>query len=290
MVKIDKNIRKIHKIPSGCYERYLALNNAGGRCLHQAGVGYAGISELVAGYQICNGEPLPRHMVIFTNAGHGYIATRQREYRVSAGELIVVPAGSEVIFGIEDVKWDIVWFYLKPIERWQQLQARGIWLRETELMDKINRVSEWVMNELQAIEHGAGEISLAEKYSELLLALITSSFGMIPGVDEDALNTRLNEMVYKIQNSLNRKWSIKNMALEMKLTPITLQRLIKKRFNTTARQLLISLRMKQAEVMLKNSGYPLKIIAEQLGYSDEFIFSSAFRRHHGISPGAYRRR
>ncbi|MCF6176300.1 MAG: AraC family transcriptional regulator [Victivallaceae bacterium] len=289
-MKIDKNIRKIHKIPSLCRERYLVLDNEGGDILVQAGINHAGISELVAGYQICDGEPLQRHMVIFTNAGHGYIATRQREYRVSAGELLIVPAGDEVIFGVEGAKWDIVWFYLKPIERWQQLQARGIWLCKTELIEKINRVSEWVLNEFQALEHGAGDVSLAEKYSELLLALMTTSFGMISGIANSILNLRLNELVYKIQQSLNKKWSIEVMAAEMKLTPITLQRLIKKRFNTTARQLLIGFRMKQAELMLKNSGYPLKIIAEQLGYSNEFVFSSAFRRHHGISPGAYRGR
>jgi AraC-like DNA-binding protein len=147
------------------------------------------------------------------------------------------------------------------------------------------------MEELQALSHGAGDINLADKYSDLLLTLLTDSFGITPGAGyESEINVRLHEMLYIVQNSLNCKWSLADMASEMKLTPITLQRMIKKRFNITAHQLLISFRMRQAEIMLRNSEYPLKVIAEQVGYSDAFIFSSAFRRIHGISPGMYRRR
>jgi AraC-like DNA-binding protein len=291
MVKIDKSIRKIHNIPIECNERFLVLDNEGGQALRQVGVSYAGVSKLVAGYQVCGGLPLQRHMVIFTNSGQGYVATSQHEYRVNAGEIIIVPVGGEVIFGVEGTHWDITWFYLHPIDCWRQLQTRGIWLEQTELIQRINMVMEWTMAELQALSHDAGDINLADKYSKLLIVLLTSSFGIIPSVGADSeINIRLNELLYNVQNSLNYKWSLAQMATEIKLTPITLQRLIKKRFNTTAHQLLIDFRMRQAEIMLKNSGYPLKVIADQLGYSDEFIFSTAFRHYHNISPGAYRKR
>lgn len=291
MVKIDKSIRKIHNIPRECDERYLTLDNEGGRVLSQAGICYAGISKLVMGYQVCVGVPIKRHMVIFTNAGHGYIAHRQYEYRVKAGDIITVPAGTEVIYGVEGAKWNIVWFYLTPIERWQQLQARGIWSEHSDAIQRIDTVMEWTMEELQALSHSAGDINLADKYSELLLTLLTDSFGITPGAEyENEINVRLNDMLSVVQNSLNCKWSLADMASEIKLTPITLQRMIKKRFNTTAHQLLISLRMRQAEIILRNSEYPLKIIAEQVGYSDEFSFASAFKSIHSIAPGTYRRR
>lgn len=289
MVKIDKNIRKIHNIPIECNERFLPLDTDGGRALRQFGVTYAGVSKLVKGYQICSGFPPQRHMVILSNAGQGYVATRQAEYQVGAGEIIIVPAGLEVIFGVEGEHWDITWFYLQHSDCWHQLQTRGVWLDQTELVPRIDMVMEWTMVELQALSHGAGELMLADKYSKLLIALLTSSFGIVPGGGYDSeINIRLNEMFYKIQNSLSRKWLLAQMATEMKLTPITLQRLIKKRFNTTAHQLLIGFRMGQAEIMLKNSSYPLKVVAEQLGYRDEFIFSSAFKACRGISPKKYR--
>jgi AraC family transcriptional regulator of arabinose operon len=46
--------------------------------------------------------------------------------------------------------------------------------------------------------------------------------------------------------------------------------------------------MDQAKMLLTNTSYPLKIIADKLDYSDEFVFSNAFKRKFGISPKDFR--
>lgn len=44
-----------------------------------------------------------------------------------------------------------------------------------------------------------------------------------------------------------------------------------------------------ARLLLKTQ-VPLRSIASQVGYTSEFAFANAFKRTHGLAPGAYRRR
>jgi len=53
---------------------------------------------------------------------------------------------------------------------------------------------------------------------------------------------------------------------------------------------LTELRMSRAEDALARTGAPLATIARNVGYSNEFAFATAFRRHSGSSPGQWRRR
>lgn len=49
------------------------------------------------------------------------------------------------------------------------------------------------------------------------------------------------------------------------------------------------LRMESAARMLENTFYSIDEISGQLGYSDPLYFSRVFKKHHGISPQAYRK-
>ena len=47
---------------------------------------------------------------------------------------------------------------------------------------------------------------------------------------------------------------------------------------------LTALRMRRADAMLRTGAYEVQAVAGLVGYSDAFAFSTAFRRHFGISP------
>jgi AraC-like DNA-binding protein len=72
------------------------------------------------------------------------------------------------------------------------------------------------------------------------------------------------------------------------VSPATLQRLVRRYFDSTPQQMVVEIRMSQARRLLQQSDYPLKVIAREVGYSDAFVFSSAFKRFHGNSPSAFR--
>jgi AraC-like DNA-binding protein len=47
--------------------------------------------------------------------------------------------------------------------------------------------------------------------------------------------------------------------------------------------------MTTAARLLRHSDAPLGTIAGMVGYTSEFAFATAFKRHHGTAPGKYRR-
>ena len=51
---------------------------------------------------------------------------------------------------------------------------------------------------------------------------------------------------------------------------------------------LSELRMKRATELLSVSGYSIAVVAASVGYSDQFVFSRAFKHRFGVSPRRYR--
>jgi AraC-like DNA-binding protein len=60
--------------------------------------------------------------------------------------------------------------------------------------------------------------------------------------------------------------------------------------HTTFRQLLADARMGRAADLLRGTPRQVADVAEALGYSEPAAFVRAFRRHHGLSPAAWRKK
>ncbi|MGW2017623.1 AraC family transcriptional regulator [Streptomyces sp. NPDC001927] len=84
-------------------------------------------------------------------------------------------------------------------------------------------------------------------------------------------------------------WTVAKLAAEAGLSRAPFAR----RFATLIGQpplgYLTWWRMTTAARLLRTSDAPLRSIAAQVGYTSEFAFAHAFKRTHGIPPGAYRR-
>jgi AraC-like DNA-binding protein len=47
--------------------------------------------------------------------------------------------------------------------------------------------------------------------------------------------------------------------------------------------------MKKASQLLHNTDYPIKEIAQAVGYQNQFHFSKAFRKYYNTSPSEWRK-
>ncbi|MCW1100132.1 helix-turn-helix transcriptional regulator [Streptomyces sp. RS2] len=54
------------------------------------------------------------------------------------------------------------------------------------------------------------------------------------------------------------------------------------------RRYLTQLRMRRAQDLLERTDATLAQVATEVGYSNEFAFAAAFRKHAGTSPGNWR--
>ena len=84
--------------------------------------------------------------------------------------------------------------------------------------------------------------------------------------------------------------SLDDIARRVASSRRQLQRAYAEIGNTTFREHLTAVRMDRAAEMLGMRGLTVREIAHRVGYRQPAQFAKAFRRHHDVSPSAYRTR
>lgn len=79
---------------------------------------------------------------------------------------------------------------------------------------------------------------------------------------------------------------IKLLAKEVGMSPDYLGRLFHQAYGMTLKNYLNSIRIHQARHLLQ-AGKPIKLVAEECGFSDVYYFSRVFKAQCGTSPGKY---
>ena len=58
---------------------------------------------------------------------------------------------------------------------------------------------------------------------------------------------------------------------------------------TTPRNYILSIRIRNAQILLETTDYNISSIASMVGYENAFYFSRLFKKHKGLSPAEYRK-
>lgn len=282
MAETINTIRKISNIPAACRERYLDLDLPAARSLRDLGVGFGGVSRLCPGYRIGNPRP-DRIMVIATLSGRGTYRLPDRTWELTGGSLLVAPPVSAWSFAVSADHWHIDWAYLNDLPRWADLRSAGIALTQNWPVEEFDRCMQGYIANTHRPER-AGLYALL--VSSHLHDMLTDSTRSRP----PSLRDTLDGVLSQVRRSPEREWTIDGIARSLHMSVSTLQRRVRELYGTTTWQLVVRARMDVAEQMLRGTPYPLKVIADRVGYADEFVFSTAFKRYAGVSPTAFRRR
>lgn len=292
MVKMFNNILKISNIPKSCRERYLNLECRESAAMNSCGIHFSGISHLRRGYMVGSPNPSESHMVIFSKGGEGYLRTRENEYALKKNSVMIVPVGHACMFAVKDDDWKILWFYMRPLFRWQVLCDRGVTLFDTDgACDLENSMEAYIAE--SGIEGASGTADAesnraAALHSELICIYLDRLLKISGGSEETHVRDSLETIWKRVRDNAERKWGLEELAVQLNVSPSTFQRMVRKHYSTTAWQKVIQIRMEQARTMLLNTDYPLKVISDKLGYADEFVFSNAFKKFYGTFPRFYK--
>jgi AraC-like DNA-binding protein len=91
-----------------------------------------------------------------------------------------------------------------------------------------------------------------------------------------------------IEEHFRSKHSPADYAELLNITPSALNRLCKTHFNKTLSNLIAERLITESKRELYLTAKPVKLIAYELGFSDEFYFSRYFKNNVGISPQFFR--
>jgi AraC family transcriptional regulator, regulatory protein of adaptative response / methylphosphotriester-DNA alkyltransferase methyltransferase len=93
-----------------------------------------------------------------------------------------------------------------------------------------------------------------------------------------------------LQREYSRALDPDQVARRVATSRRQLQRVFAEIGGTTFRDYLTRVRLERAAELLRDDSRPVPQIARAVGFRSASAFSVAFRRHHGVTPGALRGR
>ena len=92
-----------------------------------------------------------------------------------------------------------------------------------------------------------------------------------------------------IEVNYNKTIRIEDLAAIIYRSQSQTIRIFKKYFDMTPYEYALKRKMQVAEQLLKGSRLSIREISNELGFTNEHYFSTAFKHHMGLTPGQYRK-
>ena len=100
---------------------------------------------------------------------------------------------------------------------------------------------------------------------------------------------QMSEAIHAMHDDPAHPWTLQGLAEKVGMSRSSFAAKFKETVGSTPIDYLIRWRMLLAGDRLKNSGDPISVLAQSLGYESESAFSTAFKRVMGCSPRQYSR-
>lgn len=143
--------------------------------------------------------------------------------------------------------------------------------------DKLRLITELARAEAEAPSARSREV---RALLEELAALCTPA----PAVDR-----RLLRALELVQEKLDAPWTVARLAKAVGMSRAAFAKRFTAELGVTPQQHLTRKRLERAARLLATTDDALADIAIRVGYRSVFAFARAFKRHHGVAPGTYRR-
>ena len=286
MVKKPKSIGEIQIWSPRCRERFLPLRITVGRLLRDHHLMEAGICDLYPGYRLRRKDPV-FHLLIFTSGGRGKLLTPFHTQSLVPGQMMIAPAHVPFGYQPDGRRWQFLWYHLADDDEWRDLRNSEVTVRPTLLTPWLQRVTEGYLRE--SVRKARSSQRAAWLYGELITVYLDQELKTQANPVARNLEDRFYELWGKVNAELKRNWSVAQLAAETHMSVAHFHRMCLKYSGVKPMQMVTRLRMQRAQELLTMHPYPVRVIAEIVGYQNEFAFSTAFKRFAGVSPREFRK-
>ena len=255
------------------------------------------------GWEACNplhsfGPCIRNHYLLhYVISGRGTLYSHAtsgeiHEYHLEANQgFLICPRQINLYTADEKDPWKYVWIEFDGIRAEEYLLQAGLTqdqpIYQPYDIEKGNQLRDQMLyfteNSTRSSIHLVGRLSL------FLDDLIEFSTCRQKIEEQDQPDFYINEAVVYIQQNYHRNLTIDEVADFCKLNRNYFSRKFKKMMGCTPQEFLIHQRMINAAELLRSSDLPIKTIAAQCGYPNQFHFSQAFKKCYGLPPQEWRK-
>ncbi|MGY4108020.1 helix-turn-helix transcriptional regulator [Aeromonas encheleia] len=232
------------------------------------------------------------HCFLITLGGEGEVLIGESYERLVSGEWALIPAGQPLCYRLAETQlpepqlptggqWELVWLLLHKGSPWDAF-ASSPRLGCTSQQASLLHTLENLYAEQERHQDPLLSALLVEQLGFYLRRLLQKGEGQKRG---ERLALRLELL---LKEALGECWDISRMAGALHLSERQLYRLCQQHFALAPMALLQRLRLQRAALLLASRSEPVKEVARLCGFKNEYHFSTAFKRQHGLAPSHYR--
>lgn len=259
---------------------------------------------LFSGYQVC--PPLHRietlrdhYLLCCVQSGYGTFYNgsltnykEKGEYRMGPGDTFLISPGRLASYVADEYEpWSYAWISFAG-------SSAGKYLNHTDFSHTpVVHTGKDIYDSIHAITEKA--IALEDSQLRYLYAA-AALWNMIADLMQHSQHSQHSSSPKKINNytekaleiirrNYHMPLNISDIAAELGITREYFYTLFKNDTGKSPTQYLLDLRIEKACTMLRESDYPICLIAQHTGFSDNTYFSRKFHELVGVSPSAYRK-
>lgn len=275
IVELGKNYKR----------RLLFYNNPLLFKLHSQGFGDIGEADINDTYVILRTSGYFEHLIIFTLAGEGWLHTNGTDYVLNEGSVWISPAGTPQEYGISGANWHMLWITLSPNRKWNVIDNIGTVVRKSNMGGPFLNTFNTLYKALEMEYFNKSEE--IEALCSLFLVYLNRELLVISGSPrEQDIKAGFQHLFMKVSVELDKPWSISMLQeyIDHSYVEDYFVRLCRQYYGKPPMQVVKELRMKRAWELICHTFLPIYSIAEKVGYTNPYAFSTAFRKYWNMSP------
>jgi AraC family transcriptional regulator, arabinose operon regulatory protein len=232
----------------------------------------------------------PGHELIYCYSGRGWARLGGKVFEVHAGEMLWVNCHHPHSYGSHpDQPWQVDWVRVEGpgIERiWTQLRVGAQPVLRSIPSEPCRRHFADIFLHMQ--RNGLGPAAWIHAGVCSLIALLADSRQANPVGPLDDLPAAIERTLQHLRLYYHKGIRVSDLATMAGMSPSHFTRTFRAAIGSAPIDWLRHYRINQARRRLLESKDPVKEVARQVGYSDQFYFSKDFKRYTGLAPSAYR--
>jgi AraC-like DNA-binding protein len=278
MRAIIKNLRHTHMVGDQTTEQVVAESSCPG--VGKAGIWATGLSDAGRGYLMMRVRPTFGQLLVCVG-GQGLVLVEDRWQRCGAGQAYIMPLLANNAFRtVGRRRWQFCWIVYAPPATGLLPAIGG---DRPRLVDVDPRSICSSIEGLYREAMGPAEPTLLDSWMKLTLKYANRILD--PYHDRDPLWA----VWAAVTADLAARWSSQRLADLAMLSCEHVRRLCLQHTGRSPMEQVTHLRMARAGALLESTPMKIAAVAQAVGYSNPFAFSTAFLRTTSLSPAAWRK-